>query len=264
MLEAFLLKPFFAVILATISCSLLGVFVLWKKLFYFGDAMSHSMLFGVVLGAFFPFNQIIILIIFAVIFALLTYLLSTYQNNSKDNKTLIVAILSYFFIAMAFLLNDFFAKNIEFDSVIFGDVLAVSDSEITMLTVICMIVIIYIFFAFNKILLLNLNEDLAKISAVKTAFWNLSFLTLLAITVALCVQIVGVFLMTALLVLPAAIARIFSKSPKQMLFFSALFGVIISASSFVLAGFYDLKIGATIIAIFCIIFFLGQIFRKQI
>ena len=58
MIEAFLIKPFLALILITISCSLLGIFVLWKKLSYFGDALSHSILLGLVFGVIFEINQI--------------------------------------------------------------------------------------------------------------------------------------------------------------------------------------------------------------
>jgi zinc transport system permease protein len=258
-LESFLLKPFFAVILVAISCSLLGVFVLWKRLFYFGDAMSHSILLGLAIGSFFAADQILILMCFAVVFALMTNFLS---QNRYASKGLIVAILSYFCISSAFIIDDIFPGNVNFHSYIFGDILAVGNLEIILLALIATIIIFYSIFALRKILLINLNSDLAKIAGIKTEIWNLSFLILLSLTVALCVQIVGVFLMTALLVLPATIARIFSVSAKQMMGLSAILGITISGTSFQIASHYDLKVGSTIIAIFCIIFFMGLCFKK--
>jgi zinc transport system permease protein len=257
-LEAFLTKPFLAVILVTASCSVLGVFVLWKKLFYFGDAMSHSMLFGLAAGSFFNVDQLMGLMIFSIIFALLTNFLSQNQHHSKS---LIVAILSYFFIACAFLLDDFAPSHEEFHSYIFGDISAVSSTQIMILLLIAATAVIYSILAFRKILLINLNSDLAKISGIKSDIWNISFLILLSLTVAISVQIAGVFLMTALLVLPAAIARIFSISAKGMIFLSAILGVTISIPSFAIASNYDLKVGATITLAFCIIFFICQ-FKK--
>ncbi len=259
MLETFLTKPFLAVVLVTVSCSLLGVFVLWKRLFYFGDAMSHSMLFGLALGSFFSIDQVFALMIFAVIFAILTNFLA---QNRYASKSLIVAILSYFFIACAFLVDDFVPSHEEFHSYIFGDIDAVSSYQINVLSLLTIATISYSFMAFRKILLINLNEDLAKISGIKSSIWNLSFLILLSLMVAISVQIVGVFLMTALLILPATIARIFSISAKQMIVLSAILGLSIATPAFAIASNYNLKVGATIIVTFCVTFFICQIFKK--
>lgn len=251
MLEEFLIKPFFAVILIAISSALLGVFVLWKKLSYFGDALSHSILLGLVLSAAFKTDQILALIIFAIIFSSLVGLIAQNRYFSKDT---IIMILSYFCVALAVILNDIWLKNFYFTSYIFGDVLTAGSSEIKALTAISLVVIFYSIFAFKKILLINTNQDLARIEGIKIEFWNISFLILLSLVIALSVKIVGVFLMTALLILPAAIARIFSVSAKQMIFLSLAFAILISAFSFELASFYDLTISPTIVITFTLIF----------
>ncbi len=251
MLEAFLLQPLLAVILIAISCSTLGVFVLWKKLSYFGDALSHAVLLGLAFSVIFEMNQIFALIIFAIIFAALVTTLSQNRFFSKD---IIIMISSYFCVAVAIILNDVWIKDFNFASYIFGDVLAVSDQEIQALAAISVATIFYVIFAFKKILLININQDLARIENVKTEIWNFSFLLLLALVIALSVKIVGVFLMTALLILPAAIARIFSASAKQMMLLSLAFGIVVSSTSFKLATSYDLTVSPVIIAIFSIIF----------
>jgi len=250
-IESFLLQPFFAVILVAISCSLLGVFVLWKKLFYFGDAMSHAILLGLVLGAFFNIDQAISLTIFAIFFAFLTQLLSRTEFFSRG---LIVMVLSYFCIASAIIFNDLTLKDFNFHAYIFGDILSVGSLEVQYLAIIALVVIFYVIFSFKKILLINLNHDLAKISGIKLEFWNLSFLILLALVIAFSLQIIGIFLMTALLILPAALARLFSSSALQMLVISLILSVSISIFAFALAANYDLKVGSTIIFCFSTIF----------
>jgi zinc transport system permease protein len=260
-LEAFLIKPFFAIILIAISCSLLGVFVLWKKLSYFGDSLSHSILLGLVLGVIFETNQLSALIIFALIFSFFVGLISQNRYFSKDT---IIVIMSYFCVALAVIANDIWIKNFYFTSYIFGDVLTVGNSEIKALIVVTIATIIYTIFAFKKILLINTNQDLAKIEGIKTEFWNLSFLFLLALVIALSVRIVGVFLMTALLILPAAIARIFSISAKQMMLLSVIIGISISAFSFKVAGNYDLTVSSTVIAIFSLLFISSLLIKKFI
>jgi zinc transport system permease protein len=258
-LENFLINPFFAVILIAISSALLGVFVLWKKLSYFGDALSHAILLGLVLSAAFQTEQILALVFFAFIFSFLAGLISQNHYFSKDT---IIMILSYFCVALAVVLNDLWLKNFYFTSYIFGDVLAAGIIEVKALAAISIVVILYCFIAFKKILLINTNQDLAKIEGIKIEFWNISFLILLALVIALSVRIVGVFLMTALLILPAAIARIFSVSAKQMMLLSLMFGVMISGLSFEVASFYDLTISPMIVITFTVVFVSSLTLKK--
>lgn len=258
-IETFLVNPFFAITLIAIASSLLGVFVLWKKLSYFGDALSHSILLGLVIGATIELNQVLAIIFFATIFAFLVRLISQNRYFSKD---VIIMILSYFCVALAVIFNDIWLKNFSFSSYIFGDILTATDLDVIALFTISLVTIFYVIFAFKKILLINVSEDLAKIEGVKVEFWNLSFLILLSIVVALSVRIVGVFLMTALLILPAAIARIFSLSAKHMIFLSPLIAILIATFSFKAAITYDLTISSAIVVIFSTIFITSLALKK--
>lgn len=260
MLEFFFSQSFLAVLFINLTCCLLGVFTLWKKLFYFGDAMSHSLLFALALGVFFNSNQLPTLIIFSIAFAILTHFLA--QNN-RDKKSMIIAILSYFSIALAFLIDDFAPSHDDFHSFIFGNITKVSNIEIIILGIICAFSFTYSVFAFRKILLINLNLDLAKIQNIKTDFWNISFLILLSLSVAISVKIVGIFLITSLLILPAAISRFFAKSPKEMIILSILISLIVAVFSFFIANIYNLKIGAFTCVCLCLIFFFVNFLKKQ-
>lgn len=259
MLDPLLFKPFLALILITTSCSLLGVFVLWKKLSFFGDGLSHSILLGFVLGAVFNVNQIISLLIFSVFFAFLVNLISKSRYFAKDT---IIAIISYFSIALAIILNDFFIKNLNLGSYVFGDILAVDNTDLIALSIITFIAIFYIIFSFRKILLININADLAKVEGIKIAFWNISFLILLSLIIALSIKIVGILLMTALLILPAANARIFATSAKQMLILSFIFGGITAIASFEVANYHNLPIGPSIIMGFCLVFVINLLIKN--
>lgn len=261
MIETFLIKPFFAIILIAISSALLGVFVLWKKLSYFGDALSHSILLGLILGAVCEVNQISAIIFFAFLFSFAVRLISQNRYFSKDT---IVMILSYFCVALAVILNDVWIKDFAFTSYIFGDILTVESKDLWALSAIATVVIFYVSYSFKKILLINVNQDLAQIEGVKTEFWNLTFLILLSLAIALSVRIVGVFLMTALIILPAAIARIFSVSAKQMMCLSLAIAVLISALSFKVAIIYDLTISSMIVVIFSTIFVASLLVKKII
>lgn len=259
MFEAFLLKSLIAIILISISSSLLGVFVLWKRLSYFGDALSHSILLGLVLGVMFEQNQMLMLVVFSIIFAVI---LGFSSHNRFFSKDTIIMILSYSCISVAIILNDIFIQDFQFTSYIFGDILAVGNQELTALLIIMIVVIFYVIIAFKKILLINVNRDLAAIEGVKIALWDISFLAITSLVIACSVQIVGIFLMTALLILPAAIARIFSISAKQMMILSLVISIIVSVTSFEIANIYDLSISALVVVVFATIFMISLAVNK--
>jgi len=252
MIETILLNSFLSLILVLISSSSLGVLVLWKKMSYFGDALSHSILFGIIIGVLFNVDQKLTLILFCIIFSLLVVKLSRNNYFSKDTM---VMISSYFFISFALILNDFAINSVNFTSYIFGDPLSVEKKEILYLAIIACAVIAYIFIFYRKIIIVNINQDLAKIEGIKVEKINFIFLILLTITIAISIQIVGIFLMTALLILPASIARIFSKSPLQMFVLSLLIGLTISIIAFNVANSFNLSISPTIIFLFSLTFF---------
>lgn len=248
-----------ALIFATISCSLLGVFVVWQRISYFGDALSHAVLFGLALGALLEINPILAVTFFSAIFAILIFLSGENRYLGKDAN---VMIISYLSIALAIICNDLWIKNLDFSSYIFGDVLAVGIAEILILSTITVITILYVIFGTKKIMLINLNADLAKISGIKNRYWEVSFLILLAVTIAVTTHVIGIFLTTALLILPAAISRMFSKSAKEMILISVAIGSICACISFGVATHFNLTIGPVIIAIFCAIFFLTKAARS--
>lgn len=239
----------------------MGVFVLWKKLAYFGDGLSHSILLGFILGTLFDVNQILLLVSFSLFFAILV---SLFAKNNYFSKDTIIAISSYLCISLALILSHNSVGHIDFESYITGDVTIAKNQELYYLAAICIFSIFYTIFAFKKILLMNVNQDFAAIEGIKTKLWDLSFLILLSLVISFSIKITGVFLMTALLVLPAAIARIFSSSAKQMMILSLIIGVITAIFSFNFATNYELAISPTTISTFCFIFIFSFIIKKII
>ncbi len=255
----FFIKPFLALILTSATSSLLGVFVLWKRLSYFGDAISHSILLGAALGAILTLKQDFSLIIFAIFFALLVGFMTQNRYFSKDT---IITISSYFCIALAIIINDLFATNIDFSEYIFGNISSVTDVDIIMLVAIFVLTFFFAIFAHLKILLINLAKDLAISEGINNKIWDNVFLVLLTLAIAMSAKIVGVLLATALLVLPAAIARIFANSAKQMLCFSFLIAIGFGAFSYALASLFQISLAAFAVFVLCVIFTISLLIKN--
>lgn len=258
-MTAIFLKPILTIILIAIIFGLIGVFVVWKKIAYFGDSISHSMLLAVALSALWQVNQNFTFLSYAFIYGILSATILHSEIFSRDS---LMMILSYFAIASAFLIRDFFVTNLDFTSYIFGDLMMVGTNEIIALTLLAFMVIIFTFCFHKKILMININQDLTRITGNKIILTNIIFSALLIITIALTVQIVGIFLVTALLILPASIARIFARSAQQMLLLSLIIAIIFSLSAFKVAESFDLTISATIAMTLIIVFICGLTLKK--
>lgn len=259
MAEIFLLQPFVATLLIALISSILGAFVLWKKISFFGDALSHSMILGIVAGIFFEISPLFSPLIFAAFFAVL---MAFFVKNKFFSPDLIVMTLSYFCISLALVLSNLWFQDFNLNSFIWGDVLTAQISDIILLSLLCIACVAFVIFAFEKFLLLTISDDIAKIAGVKTDFWNLAFLFLLSVAIAFSVRIVGVFLMAALLIMPAAIARIYSVSPKQMLILSTIISLIFSVISFKVAILTDLPVSSIIILLLSIVLFSSLTYKK--
>lgn len=260
-MTAIFLKPILTIVLISIIFGLIGVFVVWKKIAYFGDSISHSMLLAVVLGALWQMNQNLTFLSYAFIYGILSATILHSEIFSRDS---LMMILSYFAIALAFLIRDFFLTNLDFSSYIFGDLMMVGTNEVLALSLLTIFVIIFTFCFHKKILMININQDLTKIKGYKIILTNIIFSALLIITIALTIQIVGIFLVTALLILPASIARIFARSPQQMLTLSLIVAIIFSLGAFKIAESYDLTVSASIVMTLISVFIVGLTLKKLI
>ena len=259
MIENFLTISFFTLIFCTLACSMMGSLVLWKRISFYGDAVSHSALLGFTLGVFLEINQIIILIIFNLFFATLVNILSKQKSFAIDS---VVMILSYFFISCAVLFNENFNKDFVFEEFLFGDISSISTLHFSIIAILTILIIIFVSLNLKKFLISLLNQDIAIVKNIKINLLNNLFMILLSLLIAFAVKVTGVFLITALMIIPCATARIFSKNPQEMIIKSVVLGVIISGFSFAFATSFGLSITPSIIFFHCLLFFISLLIKN--
>jgi len=250
---------FLTIIFCALSCSMMGNLVLWKRISFYGDAVSHSALLGFTLGAFLEINQLIILIFFNLFFAFLVNIFSKQKSFAIDS---IVMILSYFFISCAVLFNENFNKNFIFEEFLFGDISNITSLNFVIILILTSLILFFIIRYLNKFLISLLNQDVAIVKNIKINNLNYLFMILLSLLIAFAVKVTGVFLITALMIIPCATARIFSKNPQEMILKSAILGVFISILGVVLAGFINTSIAPSIIFFHCLIFFISLLIKN--
>jgi zinc transport system permease protein len=244
-MDNFIINAILAGVGVSLITGLLGCFVVWRKMAYFGDSLSHSALLGIVLGLMAGISASLGIIVVASCFAiLLTYL----QNKQILSTDTLLGILAHGSLATAMILISFL-DNQHFDlhALLFGDILTVTKEEIYLIYTSCLIVYAVILINWQKLVLLTISVDLAGSRGINCFLMQLVFIFLMTITVAVAIKIIGVLLITSMLIIPSATARQLAKSPNQMAVISVFFGVAAVIFGILLSYYLDTPSGPSIV-----------------
>ena len=231
--------------------------MIWRRLSYFGDTLSHSALLGVTLAYAFSIN--ITLSVF-LISSIVAILLINLQKRTKLAGDSLLGLLAHSTLAIGLVLIGFLS-SIRFDlmGLLFGDILAVTTEDITLVWIGGIIILGILYYIWKSIFSATVNYDLAAAEGMRPEISNLIFTLLLAAVIALSIKMIGALLITGLLLIPAAIARNLSNSPKQMIIISVLAGI----TSVVIGLFTSLELntasGPSIIVVSLALFVLSLI-----
>ena len=223
MFDDFFIRALIAGVGIAIIAGPLGCLVIWRRLSYFGDTLSHSALLGVTLAYAFSIN--ITLSVF-LISSIVAILLINLQKRTKLAGDSLLGLLAHSTLAIGLVLIGFLS-SIRFDlmGLLFGDILAVTTEDITLVWIGGIIILGILYYIWKSIFSATVNYDLAAAEGMRPEISNLIFTLLLAAVIALSIKMIGALLITGLLLIPAAIARNLSNSPKQMIIISVLAGI---------------------------------------
>lgn len=254
MLDSFIITSLTGGLIVAALSGLLGSFTLWKNMAYFGDSLSHTALLGVTIGVLLNINISIAVTFVALIFALIF----TININRYSNDT-ILGIISYSSLALALIINSIFKIKVDLLGYLFGDILAINASDIIYLVGCGAVIFLWVCLNWHSLLMLSLSEEYLHTSGGNAKRIKLEFSLILAIFIAISFKIVGIFLIIALLVIPAATALCFSKSPLQMIKYSILFACLSCISGLISSFYINTPTGPTIILASSIFFVFANI-----
>ncbi|MCB1734705.1 MAG: metal ABC transporter permease [Gammaproteobacteria bacterium] len=222
-IDDFLWRALFAGVGVALIAGPLGVFVVWRRMAYFGDTLAHSALLGVALGFLLGISPNIGVAVVAVAVALLLLALQHRHWLATDTLLGILAhgALSIGLVAMAFLTE----VRIDLMAYLFGDILSVGFTDLIAIWAGGMVVLGALVGLWRPLLAVTVHEELARVEGVPVARVRLVFLLLIAVVIAVAMKVVGVLLITAMMIIPAASARRLSRTPEQMAVIAALFGI---------------------------------------
>jgi zinc transport system permease protein len=224
MLDDFFTRALIAGIGIAMTAGPLGCFIIWRRMAYFGDTMAHSALLGVALSLLFDLNLIVAVFAVASLVAILLLMLQRVGTLSADA---LLGILSHASLSVGLVLLAFMTwVRVDLVSFLFGDILAVSRSDIDVIWGGGLLVLMALVYLWRPLIASTVSEDIAEAEGLSPKRARLYFMLLLALVIAIAMKIVGILLITSLLIIPAATARRWSNSPEIMAILSAVVGAV--------------------------------------
>ena len=263
-IDPFILRGLLAGMAVALVTGTVGCFVVWRRMSYFGDSLAHASLLGVALGVLIGIGANAGIVFTSLLFGFL--LLWLQQSKDLPTDTLL-GVLSHFALSISIIIISLNKIKIDLHSFLFGDILTVTSNDLWWMYFGGIIVLILIFLNWSSLILVTIDEDLAKAEGINPLFVNLLLTTILTIVVAISVKIIGILLITSMLIIPAAASKRLVNSPESMALLATVFGILSVILGIFLSVEIDTPSGPTIVVVSSFLFlgvtFLSLFFKKK-
>lgn len=255
----FMRRAFIVGILLAIIIPCIGIIVVLKRLSMIGDALSHTSLAGVAAGLIFGINPILGAIVVTII---ASFGIEAIRKKIPKYSEMSIAIIMSAGIGIAGVLSGFVTNSANFNSFLFGSIVAISDFEMILVLIISFLVIMSFILLYKELFYIALDERLARLSGVPVKKVNFVFTILTAITVSIAARTVGALIVSSIMVIPIACSMQFAKSYKQTLILSIIFANIFTIAGLFISYYLNLRPGATIVLIGVIVLMIILIVKR--
>ncbi len=257
MLDDFFVRAVIAGVGAALIAGPLGCFIVWRRLAYFGDTLAHAALLGVAIALLLDID--ITLAVFC-ISAIVSIGLLSLKSRAALSSDALLGLLSHSTLALGLVALAFMTwVRVDLMGLLFGDILAVSRADIAVIYGGGLIVLGVLVAIWKPLFAATVNHELAEAEGMNPHRANLIFMLLMAVVIAIAMKIVGVLLITALLIIPAAAARSVSGGPEQMAVLAALIGAASVVGGLFGSLNWDTPSGPTIVVVALLFFVLSLV-----
>jgi zinc transport system permease protein len=259
-MDDFLLRALLTGLLVALMAGPLGTFVIWRRMAYFGDALSHSALLGIVIGVAFGINITVAVIVLC--FVLAVSLLGL-KFRTRMHEDALLGILAHGSLALGLVAWGLFdGVRLDLFGYLFGDILTVTWEETLMVAGLATLVLLTLVVIWVPLLQISIDESLARVEGVAVRRTQLIYVMLMAALVAVAIKLVGILMTTALMIIPASAARGFARTPGQMAVFAAVAGMLSVVLGIALAVMTDVAAGPAIVLVSMALFLATLLVRR--
>lgn len=234
-------------LLASVACGVIGTYVVVRRIVFISGGISHAVLGGMGIAYYYGYPPILGAVVSSLLAAFIVGFVSLRYQQHED--TLIGALWS---VGMAIGILFIYATpgyNVDLMSYLFGNILMVDETSIYLLTALDCVIILLVALCYKRFLAVCFDEEYCKLQGIGVVSTYFLLLCLIALTVVILIQVVGIVLVIALLTLPAATARHFASGLGQMIVLACGFSVLFTTSGLAISYEPNLPAGATIIVV---------------
>lgn len=260
MLDDFLVRAGLAGVGIAIAAGPLGSFVVWRRMAYFGDATAHAAILGVALALIFSVPITLGTLLVALAMALTVNRLSA-RGHSMDAT---LGVLSHAALALGIVAISFAPSvRVDLSGFLFGDILAVTKSDLAVIWGGAALVLALLVWRWSRLLTATLSRELAAASGIDAEREGLVLTLALAVVVAVALKVVGALLIAAMLIIPAATARGFVRTPEAMAVGASAIGMVAALAGLWASFRFDTPAGPTIVTAAAAFFALGTLLTRR-
>ncbi len=255
----FIVNSLFAGIFASISCGIIGTYIVTRRMVFLSGGITHASFGGIGIGYYLGLNPVIAAAIFAVFSALGIEFLSKKSDVREDSVIGILWSLGMAIGIIFVFITPGYAPNLM--TYLFGSILTVSSLDILLMFLLSIILITVFIFFYRIILFVAYDQEFAQTHKVPVSFINYLLIALVALTIVLNIKIVGIILVISLLTIPQSIANLFTNEFKNIIIISIVIGLIGALMGLIISYKINIPSGASIIFSLVMFFILAKIFQ---
>ena len=238
----------------------LGTFVVWRRMSYFGDTLSHAALLGVAFGFLLNINLFYAIILVTLILAIGLLWLESQKQLPVDT---LLGILAHSALSLGLVVISLM-NNIRIDLMgyLFGDLLSITMFDVYQIIICVVIIGLLLVWRWNHFLFITVSEELAFSHGINVPITKFILTILLALTIGIAMKFVGALIITALLIIPAATAKYFAKNPESMAIIAILIGMFSIIGGILFSLVYDTPTGPSVVLSNTCLFFISLFISK--
>ncbi|WP_261806619.1 metal ABC transporter permease [Lapidilactobacillus luobeiensis] len=242
----FLQSALITAIMVGVMSGVIGSFIILRGMSLMGDAISHAVLPGVAVAYMFGFNILIGASLFGILAALLIGFVASHSKIKTDTS---IGVVFSAFYALGFILISMAESSTNLHHILFGNILAVSDSDIMTTAVVLGIVILFVSFFYKELLITSFDATYAQTYGLKVQILHYALMLVLTLVTVSALQTVGIILVVAMLITPAATAFLWTDKLTTMLFLAGGIGVLSSITGLYFSYTFNWASGPAIVLV---------------
>ena len=253
---AFVLHALMAAVLASISCGIVGTYIVARRKVFISGGITHASFGGIGIGYYMGINPVLGAAVFSILSAVGIEYISKKTDVREDSAIGILWSLGMAVGIIFIFITPGYAPNLMM--FLFGSILTVTWLDIYLMMGLCLIIVAFFLVYFRLILYISFDEEYARAHRAPVNFINYLLMGIIALTIVLHIRVVGIILVISFLTIPQSTANLYSRDFRKIIFLSILIGLIGSVAGLIMSYSLDIPSGASIIFSFVILFILAK------